>query len=71
MAYIGAAAFAPELVISTTGVAGEEAEGVSGAAEANIANADAKDDRPPRLPSPWLARMDFGRRRLCYEKVAQ
>jgi hypothetical protein len=62
-----AAAPAPELVISTTGVAEEEAEGSCGAAETSVANAVAKDDAPPRLPSPWLARIDFGRGRLCYK----
>lgn len=60
-----AAAPAPELVISTTGVAEEEAEGSCGAAETSVASAVAKDDAPPRLPSPWLARIDFGRGRLC------
>lgn len=64
MLALAAAALAPELVISTAGVTEEEECG-SGATGADVANADAKDDAPPRRPSPWLARMDFGRECLC------
>lgn len=61
-------AAAPELVISTTfaeaDAAEEDAAGGNGVTEASEANAEASDDAPPRLPSPWLARIDFGRGRL-------
>jgi Mn2+/Fe2+ NRAMP family transporter len=49
---LAAAALKPGLTTSTTGVAVAEEEGGGTAIEANADNAEAKDDAPPRRPSP-------------------